>query len=89
MHLLAVGCTQTECISFTDNKSSLFYKKQVDGQTDRQTNSNFINIDVQLWFLEMHAWDQIEWLIIYISTEIVIINFVMCLSWYVLMEFRF
>ena len=43
MHLLAVGFSQTECLSFTDNKSSLFYKKKGDGQTD----SNFINIDIR------------------------------------------
>ena len=41
MHLLAVGYSWTECLSFTDNKGSLFYKKK--GYV--KTSSTFINID--------------------------------------------
>ena len=41
MHLLAVGYSWTECLSFTDNKGSLFYKKK--GYA--KTSSTFINID--------------------------------------------
>ena len=50
MHLLAIGYSWTECLSFTDNKSSLFYKKKGDGLRDRQTNSNFIKKDITCQF---------------------------------------